>query len=231
MIKNKRNFIISLIGIIMGTIFVAYGFVNIFESINAKKKDEEEPVKSTVIKDDVEEWLNANPSISNYFIDFETDFDISTADATIYSNFFGWNFLSLTEDGSAITLENNKYTYEYTIPKAKIDEFLRKIFGNLKEDMLDVSKITLSKDYFNFMDDGENVKVQVLATDFMPNQNWNRDNINIESDDKIIVTYGGYDYGCYPFTSSCYTGYRKLELKKVDDGFNLLKVYPEKISK
>ena len=93
-------------------------------------------------------------------------------------------------------------------------------------DMLDLSTITLSKDYYNFTNDEENFYVEVAKTIDTKNPTIIFDSTNIVSDSEIQVTLGVVENGktCESGDRECYSKTKTLTLRKADSGFTILGV-------
>lgn len=231
--KNNKGLILGIIAFIAGVAFIAYGTISLLnskpETSDNNTNDDNQNITDndgpsiSVTEDDVKNFLTNNSKLIEYFMDYNTDFDLGATDPVSISDVFGWSFVYLYNHGEGEKPSDSKYAYKYTMSKTDGETFMRMYFG-IPLSIVDVTKIDFSKEVFNFTSDDDNYYVEVAETGLNPIQNCVLDNVNIISDSEIVVTYGvmELDKTCEDKSDSCYTKKRELKLRKADSGFTIL---------
>ena len=139
--NNKYKKIIIILSVILVVLLLAFAGLYGFRKLTGWESktelipiqhDEEKEDKVELDEEDVKKWLDNHKLIDLYFVENENDFDLNTADNKFYSNFLGFNLMfgGLSQNAvENITLNNEKYNYQYTYPILFIKNILNEYFG------------------------------------------------------------------------------------------------------
>ena len=245
--KNKNLIIGILIGvIIMLVLVIIIGLIiykkfylkeyivdNNTNQVTEKQEDikeakSEESEKIVLNEEDVKKWLsNNNGIIELYFILEGNDFDYNTATKERYGGFLGLSLMFGGLTNNAIESINLGYDGEYNYQHSYTIDFIKNILKPLGVGLesIDINQMNNSFNGFaNFSMDNNKFTIKVIATGLDNYHSLELNKISLNDNNEIIVNYILKD--CLEFGGECqFIGHRELVLKKIDDGYNLLKAY------
>ena len=242
--NNKYSKIIKILVIILILISLAFlGLViyrnyldpnkyireNIKIQHGSSTGNNKETTKIILDSEDVKKWLNDNSGIKILFIEEKNNFDYQTADNHKYSGILGWYLIFGGTSNNAVntkTLDgDSKYTYEYTYSLDYIKKILNKYFG-VDMNVIDPNLMNTNfNEFANFGIENNTFIVKVIATGLDNYYTSKIKSVSLNEDNNIVVNYELSDCTGPECLS---LGNRELLLKKVENGFNILKAYDVK---